>query len=113
MRRSAFVFPVLVSLTGCAGWQRVELPLDTILSRRQQVQIWRGNQVTVVHAVHLARDSITGVPFVRSPSCDSCVVTFPRAQVDSLRLGEAEWVALSVAAVSVLVIVLLFAIVPA
>lgn len=106
--------PVVVSMLlplGCAGWQRIDLPLDTTLARRQQVQVWRRNQATVVHAVRVTPESISWVPFVQPPSCDSCVVTFPRAQVDSLRLGEAEWVALSVTAVSVLLVVLLWTVV--
>jgi hypothetical protein len=36
----------------------------------------------------IADDSISGVPFTSSPSCDSCRVAVPRAMVDSVRLGN-------------------------
>jgi hypothetical protein len=77
-------------LCGCAGWQRVELASDTALATRQQVQVWRGSQARVLHAVRLSADSLVGVPFQKSPSCDSCRVAIARSDVDSLRLGNME-----------------------
>lgn len=90
MTRRALVSLVALSLVGCAGWRRVELPPDTTLARRQQVQIWRGSTPTVVHAVRVTPDTVSGVPYLMPPSCDSCVVAIPRNQVDSLRFGAAE-----------------------
>jgi len=40
------------------------------------------------HALVIAADSISGVPFTSSPGCDSCRVAVPRAAVDSVRLGN-------------------------
>lgn len=40
------------------------------------------------HALVVATDSISGVPFTRPPACDSCRVAVPRALVDSVRLGN-------------------------
>lgn len=86
---------LLLWLTACAGWHRVELPPDTTLARRQQVQVWRGTTATVVHAVRVTPDTVTGVPYLMRPSCDSCAIVIPRNQVDSLRLGDAEGVAMA------------------
>lgn len=74
----------------CAGWQRVAVPLDTVFAKRQQVQVWRGSEAQVLHAVRLSADSLFGVPFQQHPSCDSCRVAVPRGEVDSLRLGNKE-----------------------
>jgi hypothetical protein len=40
------------------------------------------------HALVIGADSISGVPYVRPPGCDSCRVALPRAEVDSVRLGN-------------------------
>ena len=80
----------LALLCGCAGWQRVAAPSDSTLAPRQQVQVWRGRQVQVLHAVRLTPDSLFGVPFQQPPSCESCVVALPRGAIDSLRLGDQE-----------------------
>lgn len=90
MTRRAFPLLVVLALTGCAGWRRVELPPDTTLARRQQVQIWRGTTATVVHAVRVTPDTVAGVPYLMRPSCDTCAIAIPRNQVDSLRFGAAE-----------------------
>jgi hypothetical protein len=41
-----------------------------------------------LHAVRLSNDSLSGVPFVKPPDCDSCRVSLPRDAVDSLRTGN-------------------------
>jgi hypothetical protein len=41
-----------------------------------------------LHAVRLTNDSLSGVPYVKRPDCDSCRVSLPRAAVDSLRTGN-------------------------
>lgn len=77
-------------VSGCAGWYRIEVPTDTVLARRQQVQIWQGSRSQVLHAVRVRADTVSGIPFFQPLSCDSCLVTIPRAGVDSLRLGNQE-----------------------
>jgi hypothetical protein len=44
----------------------------------------------VLHAVRLESDTLSGVPFHKHPSCDTCRVVFAVAEVDSLRLGNRE-----------------------
>jgi len=81
-------------LSACAGWQRLEAPTDTTLAPRQQVQVWHGGRAQVLHAVRLTADTLFGIPFMKPPSCDSCVIAQPRAAVDSLRLGDQEFPAI-------------------
>lgn len=33
-------------------------------------------------------DSISGIPFLAPLTCDSCRAIFPRAQVDSIQVGD-------------------------
>ena len=82
-----FVLTLLNSACG-AGWHRPEPPPSGALPPRQQVQVWQGGRARQWHAVRLGADSISGIPFLASPSCDSCRVSVPRAAVDSVRLGS-------------------------
>src|SRR2546421_11326393 len=74
----------------CAGWHRLQAPVDTTLAPRQQVQVWEGRQSRRLHAVRLTPDTVFGVPFQQPPSCDSCRVAIQRAGVDSLRVGRSQ-----------------------
>jgi hypothetical protein len=79
----------LALLAGCgAGWrQRPGLGLGA-LPPRQQVQVWSAGRMDRWHAVVIAADSVSGIPFLQAVDCDSCRRHVPRAQVDSLRLGN-------------------------
>jgi len=39
-------------------------------------------------AVRVSGDSVSGIPFLRPITCDSCRTALPRATVDSIRLGS-------------------------
>ena len=58
------------------------------LPARQQVQVWASGQVLRLHGVIVRADSVSGVPFFKPLDCDSCRVGIPRAEVDSLRIGD-------------------------
>ena len=74
--------------TGCgAGWRTTPLATGP-LPRRQQAQVWTEGRPLRWHALVVAADSISGVPFIRPPGCDSCRVAVPRGSVDSVRLGN-------------------------
>jgi len=96
-----------VLVCGCAGWQRVQVASDTTLAPRQQVQVWRGSQARVLHAVRLSGDSLVGVPFQKPPSCDSCRIAISRSDVDSLRVGNMERAGIVVSALPFLALAFL------
>ena len=74
--------------TGCgAGWHTTPLATGP-LPRRQQAQVWTDGRALRWHALVVAADSISGVPFTRPPACDSCRVAASRGSVDSVRLGN-------------------------
>jgi hypothetical protein len=99
---------VLLATGGCgAGWRRSEPMPAGALPARQQVQVWTSGQAVRLHGVTVGADSVSGVPFVRPLSCDSCRVTIPLATVDSLRLGnpmDAFWGTTALAAVITLAV---------
>jgi len=81
---------VLAALTAAcgAGWHRQNPAPSGALSPRQQVQVWQGGTALRWHAVRISADSVSGVPFLRPVSCDSCRTGLPRASVDSMRMGS-------------------------
>lgn len=85
----ALALGALVLLQGCsAGWRRVAIRPDQPWPERQRLQVWHGGRHEQWHAVRLTRDSLSGVPFIRPPSCDSCRLALPLSEVDSLRTGD-------------------------
>ncbi|MBM2811368.1 MAG: hypothetical protein HW416_2127 [Chloroflexi bacterium] len=85
--RTLVLFAILLTGACSAGWRRSELELGA-LKPSQQVQVWRGGAVTRWHAVVVTPDTVSVIPFLRSVECDTCRVGIPRAQVDSIRLGN-------------------------
>jgi hypothetical protein len=71
-----------------AGWHRIEPVAPQSLPERQQIELWQGSHRLQLHAVKLLKDSISGVPYVKPPECDSCRVSMPTSSVDSLRAGN-------------------------
>lgn len=57
---------------------------------RAQVQVWQGERVTLLHGARLEPDTLTGVPFTKLRTCDSCRVGLALGAVDSLRVGSKE-----------------------
>ena len=97
---------------GCgAGWRRIDPQAPAALPKRQQVQVWQAGRVIRLHAVEMAADSLTGVPYLRPPDCDSCRVALGRQKIDSIRSGNPSagfWktVGLSLAGVAVAALVI-------
>jgi len=106
-RPTSRVLVAALLASACGGWERLpDLSPDT-LPPRQQVQLWSGGQVRVLHSVQIDGDSIRGVPFQLSPACDSCRVAIPLAAVDSLRAGDQETPAIALIGSGLLVFLLL------
>lgn len=71
-----------------AGWHRIDHHTPAPLPPRQQVQLWSQGHLLRWHAVQWSPDSISGIPFLQPPACDSCRLSLPRFAVDSVRLGD-------------------------
>lgn len=80
---------LLASTTGCgAGWRSVSPSNEQVVPASKQAQIWTDHRVLRVHGLHVSPDSVSGIPYLIPLACDSCRLSFPRAQVDSLRVGD-------------------------
>ncbi len=42
----------------------------------------------ILHKVRVDSTQLAGIPFHKPLACDSCYVVIPRAQIDSVRVGE-------------------------
>ena len=42
----------------------------------------------MLHGLRIDSTTVSGIPYHRPLTCDSCLVVFPRAEVDSLRVGD-------------------------
>lgn len=49
------------------------------------VLIWTHGTVEKWHGVEVTADSVSGIPYEKSLDCDSCRLSIPRAQVDSMK----------------------------
>ncbi len=88
-RYVALALGALMLVQGCAaGWRRVDIQADQPWPERQRIQVWHGARNEQWHAVRLTRDSVSGVPFIQPPRCDSCRLALPLSEVDSLRIGD-------------------------
>jgi len=78
----------LVSLGCSAGWSR--RPIETLdpAAARQQVQVWHAGRASLLHGVRVDSATVSGIPYHKPLTCDSCVVVIPRAEVDSVRIGD-------------------------
>jgi len=108
-RRSvALAVGVMVLAGGCsADWHRVPVGEGGQLPLRQQIQVFHGPKTERWYAVRLTLDSLSGVPFIRPATCDSCRVSVPRTEVDSIRLGDPSKAVLESLGVALVVMVLM------
>jgi hypothetical protein len=85
-------------LGGCAGWHHVETSPPGALDRRTVLAFDVGMKHVQLHAVRFTADSVSGVPWLQPPSCDSCRVSFALRDVTHAEAGHPErnfWVALT------------------
>ena len=91
LRSISVLLVLLMGSWACGGgWRRLESVTPRVFPTRTQVQVWQGRGSTLLHAVRLNSDTLSGVPFTQAPTCDSCRVEFPLNEVDSLREGSKE-----------------------
>ena len=94
--------------SACASWQARPDVLQGTLGRREQVRLWVRGEGHQVHGVRTDGDSLTAVPFIRSPTCDSCALRFAVRDIDSVQVRAFEWRRSVVAAVILAPVLYLF-----
>ena len=88
LRAAVMTVLALVSTACSAGWSRQSLSALETVPARQQVQVWRGRQSSIFHGVRADSTAIRGIPYQKRLDCDTCYVSMPRAEVDSVRYGD-------------------------
>jgi hypothetical protein len=89
LSRPRLLLALVLLATGCgAGWRSLTGLEPGSLRPRQQAQLWQDQKAQRVHGVVVGQDSISGIPFAHPLECDSCRITLPRSQVDSVRVGS-------------------------
>jgi hypothetical protein len=88
MRRLGLLLLTIAASACSPGWSNFGPLQPGAFPVAQQVQVWTGRKSTVWHAVQVGRDSVSGIPYMKSRQCDSCRVSLPVTQVDSLRTGN-------------------------
>jgi len=90
-RAVAGCLAVTFLLSAClSGWRRIPVEDSLVLPRHQMAQVWRAGHVSRMYGLVVLADSLRGIPFPRPLSCDSCRVAIPRAEVDSIRVGNSD-----------------------
>ena len=84
----ALVLLQFVHVTGCVNWSSSRPPTPQTFATREQVRIWADNRTLRLQAVRFEGDSITGIPYQHSPTCDSCRIAIAVSQVDSIQAGK-------------------------
>ena len=85
------LLPSLLALlltAGCSSYnQPVQLAaLPDTLPPTDRFEVWTRGQSYQLHALKADSLTIQGVRWWHAPDCDSCLVTIPRAEVDSIRI---------------------------
>ena len=87
MRYSHLVLVLLTASCGRGTWIQHRIDEPTAVASADPVLIWSGGKVEKWHAVVITSDSVSGIPYQTSLTCDTCRRSLPRSQVDSMVHG--------------------------
>lgn len=90
MRRfPTFCLAGLLLLSACgANWRPVTFPTSEPLRPADVIEFRARDSLVRLHAVHVKRDSLSGIPWLEHASCNACRVSFALANVHDLRIGH-------------------------
>jgi hypothetical protein len=78
-----------VSQVSCGpGWRRWDDDALLGAPSREQVEVWQADTAARWHGLVVTADSVSGIPFLKPLTCDSCRITVERSAVDSIRVGN-------------------------
>jgi hypothetical protein len=85
--RPLALFLSLLLVGGCTSFSQ-NIPVAAIPDQpatERRFQVWTKGKHFELHAVRMTPDTLAGVRYWHNPTCDSCRVAIPRAEVDSVR----------------------------
>ncbi len=79
----------VVAVVACGpGWRPFVATPAEQPPAGQVIEFHVADTLVRLHAVHVTRDSISGVPWLQHPGCDSCRTAFALDRVSALRSGN-------------------------
>jgi len=85
--RCALVALALVVGACTTNWAWQPLNYPTPIEPDNLVWVWSRGTINKWRAVVFTHDSVSGIPYDLALKCDSCRLSLPLTQVDSMRLG--------------------------
>lgn len=85
-RRHATLLLSLLAAVGCSPRERLSQPYPTKLPADQRVEVWHAGTRVILSHVTVDSVAVHGAAAPWRPRCDSCRVSVPRVEVDSLVL---------------------------
>ncbi len=80
---------LLVVLAGCSpGWQPVNTTPTPSFDERTTVRVHTDTGNVTLHAVRIANDTLSGIPWTEHTSCESCRVRFALGGISRLETGN-------------------------
>ena len=105
MARHLVFAALAVALPACAiAPRQIAVPPNGAIPAEQRIEVWQAGKATLVRALSVDGDSLRAVPMPDDVTCDSCVVRFAVAGVDSLRYPRNDHLAQVLTAVPIAVL---------
>jgi hypothetical protein len=74
---------------GCSpGWRPVATAPVPSFDERTTIRFHTDTGYVTLHAVRIADDTLSGIPWTQHTSCDSCRLRYPMARISGLETGD-------------------------
>ncbi len=89
MHRERSFLLALLAVTACSSnWQPMTLVPPRPLEQKTVLEFRARNQLVRLHGVEFRQDSLSGVPWLEHPSCDTCRVRYAFSEISQTRTGH-------------------------
>jgi hypothetical protein len=89
-RRIGWICLLVFAVAGCAGWHGIEPQRAPRLQEGDVLEFQASGATVRLHAVRFTGDSLSGVPWLKHTSCDSCRVSYATSAISGARVGHPE-----------------------
>jgi hypothetical protein len=78
----------LFALTACVSWRPIASVQPGELPPRQEYRLATHGHFYRLHALRWGADSVSGVPYLQPPSCDSCRLAFSTREIEGIQVQQ-------------------------
>jgi hypothetical protein len=79
-----------VAVVSCTGWHGIEPQRPPALHNGDVLEFQSHGTTVRLHGVRFERDSLSGIPWLKHTSCDSCRVRYATAEISGAHVGHPE-----------------------